>query len=124
MRQPVAPTGSGAQAKVLDISVPSRADVVVLKRRPEPALRPGDLVSGRRPLRAPGPGEVVVRNLITSVDPYQRMLRGSPEVTPAAIGEPGPGQQCRGGRGIPGSRRAGGHPDGGLHRLAGLTRHP
>src|SRR5260370_9172905 len=101
MREPVAPPGSGAQAKVLDISVPGHADVVVLKRRPEPALRPGDLVSGRRPLRAPGPGEVVVRNLITSVDPYQRMLRGSPEVTPAAMGEPGPGQHGRGAPGLP-----------------------
>jgi NADPH-dependent curcumin reductase CurA len=34
---------------------------------------------------------VVVRNLVTTVDPYQlRMLRGSAEVTPAAIGEPVP----------------------------------
>jgi NADPH-dependent curcumin reductase len=32
-----------------------------------------------------------VRNLVTSVDPYQlRMLRGSPEVTPVRIGEPVP----------------------------------
>ena len=52
---------------------------------------PGDLVAERRPLRAPGPGEVVVRNVVTSVDPYQlRMLRGSPEVTPVAVGEPVP----------------------------------
>src|SRR6266511_3320762 len=50
------------------------------------AHRPKE-VSGR-PVRAPGPGEVVVRNIVTSVDPYQlRMLRGSPEVTPVAIGE-------------------------------------
>jgi NADPH-dependent curcumin reductase CurA len=29
-----------------------------------------------------------VRNVVTSVDPYQlRMLRGSPAVTPVAIGE-------------------------------------
>jgi len=33
----------------------------------------------------------VVRNIVTSVDPYQlRMLRGSPEVTPVAVGEPVP----------------------------------
>ena len=45
----------------------------------------------RRPLRAPGPGEVVVRNIVTSVDPYQLgMLRGSHDVTPMAIGEPIP----------------------------------
>src|SRR6266542_5331723 len=56
--------------------------------RPGPTLLPGDLVLERRPVRAPGPGEVVVRNIVTSVDPYQlRMLRGSPEVTPVAIGE-------------------------------------
>lgn len=73
------------------MSVPSHADVIVLNRRPGPSLVPGDLVPERRPLRAPGPGEVVVRNVVTSVDPYQlRMLRGSPEVTPAAIGEPVP----------------------------------
>jgi NADPH-dependent curcumin reductase CurA len=73
------------------MSVPSHADVIVLNRRPGPALRPGDLVPERRPLRPPGPGEVVVRNLVTSVDPYQlRMLRGSSEVTPVGVGEPVP----------------------------------
>src|SRR5450432_3908260 len=90
MRQP-ATTGFGTASKGLGMSVPSHADVIVLHRRPGPALRPGDLVAERRPLRPPGPGEVVVRNVVTSVDPYQlRMLRGSPEVTPAAIGEPVP----------------------------------
>jgi NADPH-dependent curcumin reductase CurA len=73
------------------MSVPAYADVIVLNRRPGPMLRPGDLVPDRRPLREPGPGEVVVRNLVTSVDPYQlRMLRGSAEITPAAVGEPVP----------------------------------
>src|SRR6478609_6614301 len=73
------------------MSVPSHADVIVLNRRPGPELRPGDLISERRALREPGPGEVVVRNLVTRVDPYQlRMLRGSAEVTPLAIGEPVP----------------------------------
>jgi NADPH-dependent curcumin reductase CurA len=73
------------------MSVPSHADVIVLRRRPGPELRPGDLVPERRPLRPPGPGEVVVRNIVTSVDPYQlRMLHGSSEVTPLAIGEPVP----------------------------------
>ena len=71
--------------------VPTHADVIVLNRRPGPALRPGDLVPERRPLPKLGPGEVVVRNLVTSVDPYQlRMLRGSSEITPAAVGEPVP----------------------------------
>jgi hypothetical protein len=73
------------------MSVPSHADVIVLHRRPGPSLRPGDLVPECRLLRPPGPGEVVVRNIVTSVDPYQlRMLRGSSEVTPVAIGEPIP----------------------------------
>jgi NADPH-dependent curcumin reductase CurA len=68
--------------------VPSHADVIVLHRRPGPALRPGDLVPDRRPLRPAGPGEVVVRNIVTSLDPYQlRMLRGSSEVTQVAAGE-------------------------------------
>jgi len=72
-------------------AVPGHADVIVVRRRPGPALAPGDLVSERRPLREPGPGEVIVRNIVTSVDPYQlRMLRGSAEVTPVAIGEPVP----------------------------------
>jgi hypothetical protein len=46
------------------MSVPAHADVI-LNRRPGPTLSPGDLVPGRRPLREPGPGEVVVRNLVT-----------------------------------------------------------
>jgi NADPH-dependent curcumin reductase CurA len=73
------------------MSIPSHADVIVLHRRPGAALHPGDLVAERRPLRPPGSGEVVVRNLVTRVDPYQlRMLRGSSEVAPIAIGEPVP----------------------------------
>lgn len=73
------------------MSVPTETEVIVVKRRPAEMLRPGDLLPERRPLRPPGPGEVVVRNLVTSVDPYQlRMLRGSAEVTPLAIGEPVP----------------------------------
>ena len=73
------------------MSIPSHADVIVLHRRPGAALSSGDLVAERRPLRPPGPGEVVVRNLVTRVDPYQlRMLRGSSEVAPIAIGDPVP----------------------------------
>ncbi|HXJ25190.1 MAG TPA: hypothetical protein VNH17_05805, partial [Streptosporangiaceae bacterium] len=62
-------------------AIPGHADVIVVRRRPGPALAPGDLVPERRPLREPSPGEVIVRNIVTSVDPYQlRMLRGSAEV--------------------------------------------
>jgi hypothetical protein len=81
MGQPATLPGSGPQAKVLDMSVTCHADVIVLNRRPGPALLPRDLALECRPVRAPGPGEVVVRNIVTSVDPYQlRMLCGSPEV--------------------------------------------
>jgi NADPH-dependent curcumin reductase CurA len=73
------------------MTVPSHSDVVVLKRRPGEALRPGDLALERHPVRPPEPGEVVVHNLVTTVDPYQlRMLRGSAEVTPVALGDPVP----------------------------------
>ena len=73
------------------MSLPSHTDVIVVARRPGESLLAGDLVPERRPLRPPGPGEVVVRNVVTSVDPYQlRMLRGSSEVVPVAIGEPVP----------------------------------
>jgi hypothetical protein len=86
------PPGSVRMQRPFDMpdrSVPSHADVIVLRRRPDPTLLPGDLVLERRPLRAPGPGEVVVRNILATVDPYQlRMLRGSSEVTPMAIGDP------------------------------------
>jgi NADPH-dependent curcumin reductase CurA len=75
----------------MEMSVPSQSDVIVLHRRPGTTLQPGDLVTERRPLRPPGPGEVVVRNLVTSVDPYQlRMMRGSAEVTPLAVDDPIP----------------------------------
>lgn len=69
--------------------VPSHADVVVLARRPGPSVLPGDLALERRPVRLPGPGEVVVRNVVTSVNPYQlRMLRGSADVAQVDVGEP------------------------------------
>ena len=71
--------------------VPSHADVIVLHRRPSAALEPGDLGLESLPVRPPEPGEVVVRNVVTTVDPYHlRMLRGSPEVTPISLGEPVP----------------------------------
>ncbi len=74
-----------------DVSVPSTGEVIVLKRRPEASLGSGDLVLERRPIRAPDAGEVVVHNLLTTVDPYQlRMFRGSAEVTPLALGDPVP----------------------------------
>jgi NADPH-dependent curcumin reductase CurA len=73
------------------LSLPDTGQVIVLKRRPEASLGPDDLVLERRPVRAPEAGEVVVHNLLTTVDPYQlRMFRGSAEVTPLALGDPVP----------------------------------
>jgi len=72
-----------------DHPVPAEADVIVLARRPGDALRPDDLVLERRPVRPPDDGEVVVQNLVTTVDPYQlRMLRGSTEIVPVNVGDP------------------------------------
>jgi hypothetical protein len=76
---------------VPDGVVPSHTDLIVLNRRPGAALLPGDLVSDRRLLRAPGPGEVVVRNIVTSVDGDQlRMLCGCSGRARVAIGDPIP----------------------------------
>jgi NADPH-dependent curcumin reductase len=74
-----------------DLSVPSDGDVIILKHRPGASLGKDDLVLERRPVRPPAAGEVVVHNLVTTVDPYQlRMFRGSAEVTPLAVGDPVP----------------------------------
>lgn len=82
---------SAAAAGSADLSVPASGDVIALRRRPEPSLRPDDLVVEQRPVRAPAAGEVVVHNLLTTVDPYQLgMFRGSAEVTPLALGDPVP----------------------------------
>ena len=73
------------------MTVPSHADVIVLARRPGPAVLPGDLAVERRQVRPPDPGEVVVRNVVTSVDPYQlRMLRGATDVATVGVGDPVP----------------------------------
>jgi hypothetical protein len=72
-----------------DRSLPGESDVIVLARRPGAALRPGDLVLERRPVRPAGPGEVVVHNVVTTVDPLQlRTLRGSTEIVAVNIGDP------------------------------------
>ncbi len=72
-----------------DRSVPGESDVIVLARRPGPRLAAGDLVLERRPVRSAGPGEVVVHNVVTTVDPLQlETLRGSTEITAVGIGDP------------------------------------
>ena len=57
--------------------LPAETDAVVLARLTGDTIDPADFAVERRPVVAPGPGEVVVHNLVTSVDPYHlRMLRG------------------------------------------------
>ncbi len=66
---------------------------IVLARRPEGAARPDDFALAEVPLGAPGAGEVLVRNLWLSLDPYMRLymadsgsIHGS-----VALGEAMPG---------------------------------
>ena len=69
--------------------VPSEGDAVVLARRPGATLQDGDLVLERRATRRAGPGEVVVHNVVTTVDPLQlQTLRGSTDIAAVGIGDP------------------------------------
>lgn len=70
--------------------VPSHADLIVLNRRPGAALLPGDLVRDRRALPKPAPGQVVVHNILTTVDEgILPNLRGYGRA-PVAVGDPIP----------------------------------
>lgn len=65
---------------------------VVLKRRPTGIPQESDFEMVDRELRPPGPGQVLVRNLFVSVDPYQRnrmrsALRPGEAVPARCIGE-------------------------------------
>ncbi|CAB4243675.1 NADPH-dependent curcumin reductase [Methylacidimicrobium sp. AP8] len=67
---------------------------VILVRRPEGALRTEDfLIVATELSEELAPGEILVRHLFVSVDPYQRLLAGGGETftRPVAIGEPMPG---------------------------------
>jgi NADPH-dependent curcumin reductase CurA len=69
--------------------VPSEGAAVVLARRPGAVLQDGDLVLERRAIRPAGPGEVVVHNVVTTVDPLQlQTLRGSTDIAAVGIGDP------------------------------------
>lgn len=57
--------------------VPDETEMVVLARRPGRTLRDDDFSIVWRPLPELEPGQVLIHNRVTSVDPYQiRMLRG------------------------------------------------
>ncbi|MFC4031967.1 zinc-binding dehydrogenase [Streptomyces polygonati] len=49
----------------------TETDTVVMARRPGKGVDPGDFSVRRQEIAAPGEGEVVVHNHLTSVDPYQ-----------------------------------------------------
>jgi len=58
--------------------VPTEANAITLARHPGERADRHDFTLVRRPVRRPRAGEVVVHNLVTSVDPYQLgMLRTS-----------------------------------------------
>ena len=63
---------------------------VVLRRRPQGRLRPDDLELVERPLPSPGPGQLLVRTLWLSLDPYMRLrAAGHERYYPAVpLGEP------------------------------------
>ncbi|WP_207476271.1 NADP-dependent oxidoreductase [Arenibaculum pallidiluteum] len=66
---------------------------IVLAARPNGHARPSDFEFVERPIPVPGDGEVLFRNLLISVDPYQRNLMGnaSTELPPIDIGQTMPG---------------------------------
>jgi NADPH-dependent curcumin reductase CurA len=63
---------------------------VVLRRRPQGRLRPADLELIERPQPTPGPGQLLVRTLWLSLDPYMRLrAAGHERYYPAVpLGEP------------------------------------
>jgi len=63
------------------MSTPAETDAITLVRRPGERVDANDFSLVRRPVRRPLGGEVVIHNLVTSVDPYQLdMLRTSQEL--------------------------------------------
>jgi NADPH-dependent curcumin reductase CurA len=61
---------------------------VLLARRPEGPVRPEDFAIARTPVPAAGPGEVLLRHLFLSLDPYQRgrMSAARSYVAPVPVG--------------------------------------
>lgn len=71
-------------------TVPATAREVHLVRRPRGHAVPGDFAVVSTPVARPGPGQVLVRTLAFSVDPYMRgRLDDAPSYAPPfALGEP------------------------------------
>lgn len=66
---------------------------IVIAARPSGNAKLSDFELVERPMPAPGEGEVLFRNLLISMDPYQRSLMGnaSSELPPIDLGQPMPG---------------------------------
>lgn len=66
---------------------------IVLAARPHGNPKPTDFDIVERPVPAPGAGEVLVRNLFVSLDPYNRIIMGNADSDqpPIDIGDPMPG---------------------------------
>jgi NADPH-dependent curcumin reductase CurA len=63
---------------------------IVIAARPHGHARMSDFEFVERPLPVPGEGEVLTRNVLISIDPYQRNLMGnaSSETPPIDLGQP------------------------------------
>src|SRR5690242_12530691 len=66
---------------------------IVIAARPKAKAQLGDFNIVEQAIPSPGDGEVLFRNLLISMDPYQRNLMGnaSSELPPIDIGRPMPG---------------------------------
>lgn len=73
--------------------MPVTARQIVLARRPEGPVRLADFTAREVPLGAPAPGEVLVRNLWLSLDPYMRLYMAESGSIHGSVapGEPMPG---------------------------------
>lgn len=65
----------------------------VIAARPQGKAKLSDFQLTQRPLSAPQDGEILFRNQLISIDPYQRNLMGnaSSELPPVELGQPMPG---------------------------------
>jgi NADPH-dependent curcumin reductase CurA len=82
------PTSGRSVRDVATHAIPDQTQMLVLARRPGNAISVDDFTLLSRPINAPQPGQVVIHNHITSVDPYQiRMMRGGEGHSDQQIGD-------------------------------------
>ncbi|WP_434440561.1 NADP-dependent oxidoreductase [Lentzea sp. E54] len=66
---------------------------IILAARPHGHPKPSDFEIVERPVPVPGEGQVLLRNLLLSLDPYNRIIMGDaggerPPIDPIALGDP------------------------------------